>query len=67
VSDEFTCAACGGTFGKAWSDEEAQAEADDIFGDILVTDGSAIVCDDCFHEMERQVPMRAWAEERRRG
>jgi hypothetical protein len=48
----FTCAACGGTFAKGWSDAEAKAEADAIgFRDQSVT-----VCDPCY------VEMMAWAE-----
>ena len=47
VSDTFTCANCGETFPKGWSDEEAQAEAEAIFtpAELAATD---IVCDDCF-------------------
>ena len=33
MTDEFTCAACDGVFTQAWSDEEAQAEADAAYGD----------------------------------
>jgi hypothetical protein len=45
VSDlDFTCECCGGTFPKAWTDEEAQAEAAASgFVDDLV-----VICDDCF-------------------
>jgi hypothetical protein len=29
--DTFTCSVCGGTFEKAWTDEEAKAELDNTF------------------------------------
>ena len=47
MSDTFTCARCGGTFPKGWSDEEAAAEAAAIFtpAELAATD---VVCDDCF-------------------
>src|SRR5689334_18007949 len=48
----FTCGACGGTFTKAWSDEEARAEANAIG----FRDQSAVVCDPCY------VEMMAWAK-----
>jgi hypothetical protein len=43
----FTCAACGGTFEKGWSDEEAAAEALEVWGP-LDPDDEATVCDDCY-------------------
>jgi hypothetical protein len=52
----FTCANCGGTFDKAWSDEESDAEAERLFGvkdaHSKLGDGDmAIVCDDCWKAM----------------
>lgn len=47
---EFTCDACGETFPKAWSDEEAHAEAEEVFPDG-VGDDPAMVCDDCYEQM----------------
>ena len=44
---EFTCDECGGTFPKAWSDEEALAEADGLFG---AAGPLAVICDDCWRE-----------------
>ena len=55
-SDTFTCANCGETHEKGWSDEEATAEAQENFPGIDVSDpGEAgVVCDDCYqHIMAR--------------
>ena len=47
ISNTFTCAVCHNTYPKAWTDAEAQAEADEA-GFI---DQSVIVCDDCYRPM----------------
>jgi len=46
MSDTFTCAACGETFDKGWSDEEMLAEAR-LHGFDPDDDG-VLVCNDCF-------------------
>jgi len=52
--DSFKCEACGGTFTKGWTDEEALAESAALgFGGDL-----AVICDDC-HEQ-----LMAWAKEK---
>lgn len=43
----FTCAACGGTFPKGWSDEEAKSEAKALWGDVPAEE-CVVICDDCF-------------------
>lgn len=44
----FTCAVCGGTFPKAWTDEEAEEEAVRAgFGDVPAEE-RALVCDVCY-------------------
>ena len=48
VGESFTCARCGVTFTKGWSDEEALAEAVDLFGPGIVADDQEVVCDDCY-------------------
>jgi hypothetical protein len=48
---EFTCANCGGTFVKGWSDEEAADEAGRVFGADIPD--PVVVCDDCYTEMMR--------------
>lgn len=30
--EKFTCVICGGTFAKAWTDEEAKAEYEALYG-----------------------------------
>ena len=55
----FTCEACGGTFVEAWTEAEADADAEKRWG---VQDASAkvgpaddqmaIVCEDCLRAME---------------
>lgn len=51
-ADEFTCAVCGGVFEKAWTDDEAVAESQRLFGDW--PPGSMVtLCEGCF------APLRA--------
>ena len=47
MSDTFTCANCGGTFGKGRPDEEAAAEARAIFSPAELA-AESVVCDLCF-------------------
>lgn len=49
MRDTYKCSACGGTFEKGWSDEEAKKELADKF-DVPVEE-CAIVCDDCYKKM----------------
>jgi hypothetical protein len=46
--DEFSCEMCGGTFPKAWSDEEAEAEYVRLFGGDPKKDDVAVICEVCF-------------------
>jgi hypothetical protein len=50
MSDEYTCAICGGTFKKGWSEEEALAEKDVLFAGVPI-DECAVVCDPCWKRM----------------
>jgi hypothetical protein len=50
MAETFKCAQCGGEFEKEWSDEEAIAEAESIFGPLEGVVGT-LVCDDCWHDM----------------
>jgi hypothetical protein len=61
MSDTFTCDNCGGTFGKMRPDEEAEAEAQELFPGIDVTDPeeSGVVCDDCFDHIMGRVRAEA--------
>ena len=47
MSSKFTCEECHETYDKAWTDEEAAAEAELAFG---ITTG-ATVCDDCYNKI----------------
>jgi DNA-directed RNA polymerase subunit RPC12/RpoP len=53
IGESYTCENCGGTFTKAWSDEEAMAETRSLFPpqDITEPEDIGIVCDSCFHEI----------------
>ena len=47
---EFICENCGETFYSERSDEEAEAEAQFLFGELSEED-KAILCDDCFQKL----------------
>lgn len=51
----FTCALCGGTFKKGWSEEEAIAEAHENFSAVELED-AAVICDDCYKLFMPAVP-----------
>lgn len=55
MSETYRCAACGGTFTKGWSDDEAAAEAAGAFAAVELED-AAVVCDDCWLGMRRAMP-----------
>ncbi len=55
MSGDFTCARCGETFEKAWTDEEAAAEAAGLFSPVELED-VAVICDDCFCEFAPHIP-----------
>jgi hypothetical protein len=52
---EFTCEACGETFPKAWTDEDAHAEASAVFRPEERED-EAVVCDGCWRAMRADMP-----------
>lgn len=45
----FECAICGGVFGKAWTDEEAQEEHNKSWPQFDL-DECALICDVCFNK-----------------
>lgn len=53
TTETFTCANCGETHEKGWSDEEAAAEAQENFPgiDIASGDEAAVVCDACYEHI----------------
>lgn len=61
VSDTFTCASCGDTREKGWSDEEAAAEAQQNFPGIDLTDPdeAPVVCDSCYEHIMGRVQAEA--------
>jgi hypothetical protein len=56
MSAEFTCSLCGGTFPKAWSDEESLAESKALFGFVPAPEEREAICDECWPEF------LAWAQ-----
>ena len=49
---EFWCDECGMIYNKRLPEDEAQAEALELFGITDVTDPEiALICDDCFKEI----------------
>jgi hypothetical protein len=48
TDNQFTCAVCDETFDKAWSDEEAEAEAAELWTPDELAVGISVTCDDCF-------------------
>jgi len=46
--NEYQCAICKGVFEKGWSDEEAENEVKEIWGEIPQEE-RAVICDDCFN------------------
>ena len=51
-SNEYKCDRCGEVFSKTWSDEDAEVEAVEIFGEEALKD-RAVVCDDCYNVVMR--------------
>lgn len=53
----WTCDECGGTFIEGRPEEEANAEAEKLFGIKNASEqpGMARVCDDCFNEIMRRI------------
>jgi hypothetical protein len=44
TGESFTCARCGGTFGKTRSDEEAMAEAESLWTPETMADPQVTIC-----------------------
>ena len=44
----FTCAKCGGTFNKGWSDAEAMAEYHTRMPEVPPDEPTAVICDVCY-------------------
>lgn len=48
--ETYKCEQCDSVFEFAWTDGEAEAEKEDLFGDIPDED-CATICDDCFKKI----------------
>ena len=44
--NEYKCARCGNVYEKGWSDEEAEKEANEIWGNIPKEE-RVVICDNC--------------------
>ena len=52
---KYTCDLCHETFIKGWSDEEAKAEADELWtAEEQSREGMAVICEDCFQRFMAQ-------------
>lgn len=53
MNRKYKCDICKGVFEDGWSAEEAEKEAQDIFGKPSKDwqGGRSIVCDDCFNKI----------------
>ena len=45
--NEYKCQLCGGIFEKVWSNEEAENEMKELWGE-LKEEERVVICDDCF-------------------
>jgi hypothetical protein len=59
-TNEFTCTMCRETFDKAWTDDEAWAEARQLWTAEEIARGTDVVCDDCFNAMTKTLPLDYW-------
>ena len=49
MPDKYTCAKCGETFDKGWSDEEAETEYGERFAEEkAANEPREVWCDDCY-------------------
>lgn len=55
MPETYVCACCGGTFEKTRSDEEAAAEAVEIFT-AAELEATETVCDDCWQQFMPALP-----------
>jgi len=49
--ETYVCGLCHEEFFKGWSDNEAEAEANAVFGDDVLEEECAILCDDCYKKV----------------
>lgn len=60
--DSFTCEHCKGVFETAWSDEDSNKEAEQLWDvkDAHAQPHMAVVCDDCYMMMISLMPIKEW-------
>jgi hypothetical protein len=58
--NEYECEVCHGVFIKGLSDEEAIAEAAELFPTVPIEE-TGIVCEDCFQKMMADIKANPWA------
>ena len=51
--NEYKCAMCGEIFVKGWGDEEANKEAEELWGVKSASERMdfSVICDDCFQKI----------------
>lgn len=54
--NQFQCENCKEIFTNGWSEDEAKNEAKELWGEELLGNDSAIVCDDCFKALTEATP-----------
>jgi hypothetical protein len=52
--EQFTCGSCRQTFKKGWADAEAEAEFDEIFGDLCERSQAIVVCSPCYDRINEE-------------
>jgi 5-methylcytosine-specific restriction endonuclease McrA len=54
--EQYQCASCGGIFEKGRTDDEANEEANDIWGVENASENSdmVVICDDCFNRNTKE-------------
>ena len=63
---DYTCAICGETFHSDWSEEEAQTELHEQFGEDASVEDCVKVCDDCWEKVRpdrNPEALEAWRKE----
>lgn len=48
MSNTYKCSICEGVFEKGWTEEEAEEELKNNFGEEYTPSDCGLVCDDCY-------------------
>lgn len=49
--NKYTCEACGIKFVSEWSNEEAEKEAESMWGKGIMKKNPALVCENCYQRL----------------